>query len=982
MPLLINLLILAAVSIFLGSLPLTGWITTWLTGQKLAEVGTGNISVSAAFYHGGNAVGVLAVLAEALKGIGAVLLARSLFPQEPALEIFALIMLVVGRYWVARGAGVTNVVWGYFVHDWRVAFFVGFIGGISFTIFREQQRGQLVVLCLLPLMTLLFHANDGLRGLMAMTLSALIGFIYSRIPSDLDLSPKDASNSSRQMFTFFRGDRALISLESPLSADKVGGKAAALAQLRQWNYDVLPGWVLPPGDDPAPLVERLDPTPEAPVIVRSSAIGEDSATATAAGQYDSILNVTSRAELQDAILRCQASYSRPAASQYRAQRDAPSNGGMAVLVQPQIKGVFSGVAFSRDPIARQGDAVLVEALPGDAARVVSGKVTPETYRVLISEDVTDVVDDAGQAIPTEISAPIEGRGDVPSGIVQQVAYLARQIEQRHHGIPQDIEWSYDGQRLWILQARPITTLLPIWTRKIAAEVIPGAIRPLTWSINRPLTCGVWGDLFSLVLGDRTRDLDFMQTATLHHSAAYFNASLLGEIFRRMGLPAQSLEFLTQGASFTRPPLRATLRAVPGLLRLLGREWLLWEDFGEDNRQRFEPQLQSLREKPAQDCSPLELLERINAILNTLNRATYYNILAPLSAALRQSVLRVGDDALDQSVVPEVAALRSLQQIAINCRQLLPNLNADYCSTSTVFTAVAEDVNGGAILRQVDQFIAEYGYLSEVATDIAVPRWADDPRPVRDLLARFVCSPLDQPASPASDAPKPAGDRSWRSQRVQSRLSLKAEVAEVYNRLLAELRWSILALARQWLDQGHLQQEGDVFFLTLDELKQLITQPDASSIQVLSSQIDARRSQWESDREAANPAQLVYGNDPPEPSSVNVVKWSGQGLTTLRGIGASPGRAVGRVRVLTTLTSPAQIDRETILVVPYTDAGWAPVLVQAGGIVAQAGGRLSHGAIIAREYQIPAVMNVPNAMEQLRDGQRIQIDGLQGTVVIV
>ncbi len=159
---------------------------------------------------------------------------------------------------------------------------------------------------------------------------------------------------------------------------------------------------------------------------------------------------------------------------------------------------------------------------------------------------------------------VEGEGDVPPGLIQQVAFLARHLEAHYHGVPQDIEWSYDGHNLWLLQARPITTLLPIWTRKIASEVIPGLIRPLTWSINRPLTCGVWGELFTVVLGKRATGLDFNQTATLHFSRAYFNASFLGQIFRRMGLPPESLEFfLTRGAKFSKPPLRSTLRNILG-----------------------------------------------------------------------------------------------------------------------------------------------------------------------------------------------------------------------------------------------------------------------------------------------------------------------------------------------------------------------------------------------------------------------------------
>ena len=115
------------------------------------------------------------------------------------------------------------------------------------------------------------------------------------------------------------------------------------------------------------------------------------------------------------------------------------------------------------------------------------------------------------------------------------------------GIPQDIEWSFDGQQLWVLQSRPITTLLPIWTRKIAAEVIPGVIRPLTWSINRPLTCGVWGDLFTTVLKDRAADIDFSQTATLHYMRAYFNATLLGDIFYSDGSAARESRLFDAGS---------------------------------------------------------------------------------------------------------------------------------------------------------------------------------------------------------------------------------------------------------------------------------------------------------------------------------------------------------------------------------------------------------------------------------------------------
>jgi pyruvate,water dikinase len=125
-------------------------MTYMLTGRQLSRLGTGNVSVSAAFYHGGRWVGILAVLSEAAKGIAAVLLARYFFPTEPAWELIALIMLVMGRYWMGKGAGTTNVVWGFVVHDPKAALFVFLIGGIGFTIFRDRQSGRLGVLILFP----------------------------------------------------------------------------------------------------------------------------------------------------------------------------------------------------------------------------------------------------------------------------------------------------------------------------------------------------------------------------------------------------------------------------------------------------------------------------------------------------------------------------------------------------------------------------------------------------------------------------------------------------------------------------------------------------------------------------------------------------------------------------------------------------------------------------------------------------------------
>lgn len=924
----------------LGGLPLIGWITRALSQKRLSELGTGNLSVSAAFYHGGKLVGILAVLSEALKGIFAVLLARSFFPNSPEWEIVALIALVYGRYFIGKGAGTTNVVWGYVVHDPIVSFLVFLIGGISFTIMRERRSGKFGVLVLFPLITALRHPQETPLILSSIGLAAFLWWIYNQIPDDLDLKSENAERGSKAMFQFLRDDRSFISLDQPLKAERVGQKAATLSALKRSSYPVPNAWVLLPGDDPKPLIESLNPSRDNPLIVRSSAIGEDAESASSAGQYESIPNITHRELLLPAIVRCLESYEQDSAVKYRRDRNV-ADASMVVLVQNQVRGVYSGVAFSRDPIARQGDAVVIEALPGNADRVVSGQVTPESYQVKVREVGTD------WKLPEDATLEVEGTGTIPARVIQQVAYLARHLEEHFHGVPQDVEWSFDGEQLWVLQSRSITTLYPIWTRKIAAEVIPGAIRPLTWSINRPLTCGVWGKIFTIVLGERASGLDFTETATLHYSHAYFNASLLGQIFRRMGLPPESLEFLTRGAKFSKPPVRSTLSNLPGLLRLLQREMRLEKDFSQDEQLYFKPMLQKL-EQPLENQSVPELLQQIEQILELLERATYYSILAPLSAALRKAIAKVPDEALDNSDTPEVAALRSLSDLAVQAR---PLLNSD----EDVFAQLKQSTQGQAILEKFDRLLNQYGYLSEVGTDIAVPTWREEPEPVRELFKQFCLNPSPERSTPQI-----------KNKGVQRRIALKGKVTEVYSRLLAELRWRFVAIEHHWINSGLLKQSGDLFFLTYDEVRRSETQ-----------WIEQRRSRFEYDRQLSPIPQLVYGDDPPIPQ---LPTW--QASNRLQGIGASVGQVEGTIRVMRSINGAVNVDRDTILVVPYTDSGWMPVLARVGGLIAEVGGRLSHGAIVAREYRIPAVMDVTHATEILQDGQRVRIDGQQGIVEIL
>ena len=955
----------------LGGLPLIDWITYALTGRQLRKLGTGNISVSAAFYHGGKLTGICAVLSEAAKGIIAVLLARFFFPTGSVWEIIAVIALVLGRYWMGKSAGTTNAVWGIVAHDAIAAGLVWLISLVSFTIIRDRFLGKYGALILLVVIIGLRHPDNLEYATAALALASLLAWIYQNIPDDLDLAASSKPSNNSRMFRFFQGDRQIITLDRQLDPLKVGSKAANLSLIKRQGYPVAKGWVLRPGDNFKSLVARLEPSTALPLIVRSSAIGEDSESASAAGQYISILDVTSKEELQSAIIDCQASYLQSSAIEYR-RLNSQGEASMAILIQEQIAGKYSGVAFSRDPVDQLDDTVAIEALPGMATNIVSGKFTPQRYRVAVPETLEEGLDEQAIAIAQENIR--QGDSVIPSNIIREVALLAREMEDLFEGIPQDLEWTHDGEQLWVLQVRPIVTMQPIWTRRIAAEVIPGKIRPLTWSINQPLTCGVWGKVFTIVLGDRASGLNFEETATLHFASAYFNATLLGKIFRRMGLPAESLEFLTRGAKFTKPPLSSTVKNIPGLWRLLRREWSLIKHFESDRNKFFDPILSTLAERELAELSPTEIVNRIETILGLLDKVTYYNILAPLSLAIRQKVLRVEETELDTSQIPEVVAVSSLAEIASQARKLLATQQITLDSSASLFAHIAENAEGSGIMEQFNLWLDRYGYLSEVATDIAVPRWRDKLSIPRQMFTRFY---FDAHGAKIARTARP--ERSWKAKLVQARLNLKGQVGETYNKLLAHLRWSFLALEQQWLESGLITEAGDLFLLELTEIMAIVERNDIDLRQKLPQLIASRKQQWQRAEKLTPVPKLVYGQ--PQPYS-----WKAPVITgdrdIFQGIGASSGRVEGTIEVISSLDRSARVDRQTIIVVPYTDAGWSPILARAGGLISEVGGSLSHGAIIAREYKIPAVMDIADAVKIFQNGQRVRIDGQSGTVEIL
>src|SRR4028118_2170958 len=983
--------LLLAASFSLGALPLTGWAVRVFTRRDLRALGTGNVGVSAAFIHGGKLAGIAAVLAEIVRGITPVLAGRFWFPDAPDIAIALLIPLVAGRYAIARGGGVTNAVWGLLVFSPPVAVSSGIWGllawGLAQRWWGEGDRARLFASrcgCLCTPIWVWVWRQSMPEFLAAAGLGLLLAAINLSQGDDMALSKSEP----------------LFSLDDSLDAAICGDKAAKLSQLKRAGFNVPTGFILPSQEEGRgkkeegrrneenadrllisnSVIQNLKSKIQTRMIVRSSAAGEDGDTSSAAGQYQTIGPVFTEAELLDAINRCRQSYWTSEAVAYRRKRQLPDT-QMAVLIQPYIDSKIAGVMFSRNPLDG-GSQIIIEALPGGAESVVAGQVTPLHWEIDFSKPET--LEKNLREI--EISSIID------KVIIAELVQEAQAIEAFFHGIPQDIEWSWDGGKVWILQSRPITNLQPFWTRTIAAEVIPGAIRPLTWSINRPLTCGVWGEIFQVVLGDRASHLNFNETATLLGSHAYFNATLLGEIFRMMGLPEQGLEFLLRGQKMGKPPLGKILPSLPGLWRLVQRERALNADFEVDRTSIFLPALQSLEKEEGRGDKEegkgskreegdelaianyqylSELLDRAEQIQEWLKPITYYNILGPIGLAIRKAIFRVADEWLANDTAPEIASIRALQQLSQKLRKTAILQFDETVSVAELAQIFAES---SALQAEFAQWLDSYGYLSEVGTDIAVPTWREQPETYQKLLITLAQKPVVANLAETGKLGLTFAQK-WRLNKCQQRSLVKNEISEIYARLLAHLRWTFLEIEACGLAMQVFQESGDIFYLEFGEIQQWIRSGASVCFQDTISQ---RRDRLLADRDRPIPP-VVYGNLLPNSQKSSIVPATSE-TNIMQGIPASIGCVEGFVKICRTVT--ADLGENAIAVVPYTDAGWAPLLLGATAIIAEVGGQLSHGAIIAREYKIPAVMNIAEATTRLRDGQKVRVDGYLGTVELL
>ena len=764
----------------------------------------------------------------------------------------------------------------------------------------------------------------------------------------------------------------------------------------------------------------------AAVAVRSSATAEDLAEASFAGQQDTFLNVTSD-ELIDAIKGCWASLWSERAIAYRQTQGISDEGlAMAVVVQEMCEADVSGVLFTVSPFS--AGVSIIESNWGLGESVVSGVITPDSFH--ISRETREVLKKnvatkREMVTATGVSEVLSAKRDVPSltdAQLKELTQLGMQIET-FYGKPMDIEWALADTQFVLLQARYITTSSEptyptpgvdersvekrrekeiqrleahtethgtVWCHHNIAEVLPAPL-PMTWTIVKEFMSGAGG------LGKAYRSLGFHPSKRVDSEGIldlicgriYVNLNREAELhfegfpfahdFNALKQNPQQAMYAQVQTDITRSTAAFWLKLPVHIIRMSKAEMRLRRirsDFdqllAEEVFPVFQKEVEAERELTYADLSDAELVAKFQTW-----RAKTLDDFAPkaLTATLLAGFSLQRLEAALQKHLNETAA-----------KGLASRLISGVSGNLTVETNEKLWQVADGDLALID-FLKDYGHRAVDEFELAQPRWREDTTYLKQIIASFQreASDTDAEQEGASHFARQAeqrdaaetelgailGDKANLRKQVESELDFTRrymplrETAKFYLMLgYEQVRRALLELDNRYeLNDG-------IFYLVPEELERLIGGDVFGDI------IATRRTERELMLQIEMPD--VIFSDALEQIGVPV---SIDAAETYTGVGVSAGISTGKARVLLTPSDVNPSDRDYILVCPSTDPAWTPLFLHAAGLVMERGGILSHGAVVAREYGVPAVANVPNATQRIADGQMLQIDGNQGTVSI-
>jgi phosphoenolpyruvate synthase/pyruvate phosphate dikinase len=783
-----------------------------------------------------------------------------------------------------------------------------------------------------------------------------------------------------------------------------GGKAAALHQIMAAGFPVPPGFVVPPYVELDQIEAELQDAVMAiggyPIAVRSSAQLEDLAETSFAGQYATHLRVRSLAELLKAIADCRASALAPQVLSYLNKNAFGHDTQVGTLVQKVFDVACAGVAFSIHPHTGREEHALVECCIGLGDRLVSGQTTPTQYTLRL-EDGSLVERRAGAE---DIVLPDEA--------LRKLCRYALEL-QAHFGRPQDIEWAMEHcGTLWILQSRPITRIH--WRCEaddftnanfrdggVAARVIT----PLMYSLYGAALQDALQQYF-VAIKTVPSDAPAQAWISKFYGRPYWNASAVKRALCKV--PGYDEERFDRDLGIQKDygdsgPIRTpstpiTLLAAVPIAVALNREFRRQLRVAENYQQQFVPKEASYLQL-IESCALLEddeffplfievlsfhtQTERdyLRTVVNHVNyQAEFNKLLARVQAAT------------DEPMAP-VVLMSGLQDVS--------HMKIQHDFVILVRTAKAFGTDSAEWHRALTDFLSANSFHGDAELDISAPRWIERPERIKETVENILRSQLEP-----KDAERTARDQfqryseevrrvtailrrtMWCRVRFARTFRKRLHIARSYAHRREELReYSMradnlvrryaLEAGRRLRKQGWLMDEEGVFMLSAEEINGIAKQHETKARIVPLTEV--RSLMHRGYRMVQPPGELGRGILHCDPIHESAVPYTNR---LLKGNGCSAGVVSGQARVVTTLPECNGLQAGEVLVTRFIDPSWTPAMGLVSGLIAEVGGVLSHGAVIAREFGLPAVLDVRAATEIIKTGQMVMVDGTRGTVTIL
>ncbi|MCB0164965.1 MAG: hypothetical protein KDI79_12105 [Anaerolineae bacterium] len=779
---------------------------------------------------------------------------------------------------------------------------------------------------------------------------------------------------------------------------------AVTAEALNWLADALKLKPLA-GELSAELDSRLQSTFSPDInsfAVRSSVIDEDHRDHSFAGMHLTELGVP-RSALPIAITRCWASALSGPTVKYRQVHGLSIQSiRVALIIQPLLSPEISGVAFTINPLTGARDEIIIEATWGLGNSLVAGQIQPYYYKIAAQPPDYPIIEQHSGTV-TPASTKVAAVTDQPL-TTAQIADLARQLEQIQAlmGEPQDIEWAYQDHHFFILQTRPATVVPQIqptqnleWTRHGYAQHLPSQPSPLFGALLDAIQPQVIR--FLTELGLKVDPLSPLEKLIL--GRPYLNLTLVKTVMAQVGVTSGSLlhmlgdtKAVSTGPVFaidwkTAWAARHIYRSIwQQIRRLTGTLTNIQEAVDHAITNLAIPQaapsadrlLVQLRQQP--QCygriKTAQLTLTLGRIILTglgaklLTNSTQTPITTLTSAAAQGADLN--QERRHERLLELSQWVRS-QSVQASRPQMSHSLES--CFQSELFK------------QRFETLLAEYGHHATYDVEPGQPRYCEVPDALRALIATYAqndAGPYTAVAKNAAELSQLPLWRRWLLQPILARLrNLLIKQDQLHENLvefMAAVRQWHLALGQTWSATGWLETPDDIFWLTLEEIERTLRVEEGMAVK-LSSTIQVRKETYAIYAQTTTPFVIKDSEVP----AIQLGYADSTGLTAADvfiGLPISPGQARGTVVVVRHPDEFNAIADNVILVMPSTDTAWLALLNSAAGLIVETGGLLSHGSVIAREYGLPAVANIPQATQRFQTGDKVLVDGSTGVIQLL